>query len=585
MIRWRFVLTRFLIVLAVLVLLRWGMGPVAQYITVSSLEMATGSKVEVAKTQVGLFPPRLHLSDVSVADPRDNRQMRDVLRAKSIDLVMDGDAILHRRWVATEGVISGVEIGATRKTSSRNNRLEMLESAGSENSKSSLDRLIGVTTDRLKDETQALLVDLETVKCSKEIRTQWEAEYDRLVVRAKNLEEQIRGVRDEAQVVKNPLRDLPDLQRTLARARNARTELGSVHRALDSLPSRLQADLIRLEKAKQADLARVDGYLPDNLKTSGDVGIEMLGDAVREQIQQIKYYFESGRTLANYTVIAPESVRMRGTNHDLAPAPAPGLLVRHCEVNGILRADGNRYQMTGFLENLTPNPEMLKHPTRVGLRLVGPEIVRVEYVRDRRKNAKVDLLTLHWPEISAKPLQLGEDGGTSIEINGGQRELWVQVKAIGDQLEGRLVSKQTGVSLNLQTPDQYESTAAVQSLRESLSFVDRIEMDAKFSGNWRDLNLNLTSNLGQVLRRASEDAIARQVADSKQQLSAKIRQEHTNQALALQQWLGSRQNAAQSLLANAEKFIDEMGRKVQNEVGDADAYLGKLRGAIRGKLR
>ena len=307
--RWRFVLTRFLLALAVLVLLRWGMGPVAQYITVSSLEMATGSKVEVAKTQVGLFPPRLHLSDVSVADPRDNRQMRDVLRAKSIDLVMDGDAILHRRWVATEGVISGVEIGATRKTSSRNNRLEMLESAGSENSKSSLDRLIGVTTDRLKDETQALLVDLETVKCSKEIRTQWEAEYDRLVVRAKNLEEQIRGVRDEAQVVKNPLRDLPDLQRTLARARNARTELGSVHRALDSLPNRLQADLIRLEKAKQADLARVDGYVPDNLKTSGDVGIEMLGDAVREQIQQIKYYFESGRTLANYTVIAPESVR------------------------------------------------------------------------------------------------------------------------------------------------------------------------------------------------------------------------------------------------------------------------------------
>ena len=41
MMRWRFVLTRFLLALAVLVLLRWGMGPVAQYITVSSLE--TGS--------------------------------------------------------------------------------------------------------------------------------------------------------------------------------------------------------------------------------------------------------------------------------------------------------------------------------------------------------------------------------------------------------------------------------------------------------------------------------------------------------------------------------------------------------------
>ena len=110
-------------------------------------------------------------------------------------------------------------------------------------------------------------------------------------------------------------------------------------------------------------------------------------------------------------------------------------------------------------------------------------------------------------------------------------------------------------------------------------------MDARFSGTWQDLDLTLASNLGQALRRAAEDAIARQVADSKRQLAATIRQEHANQSLALQQWLASQQNDAQLLLANAEKFIEEMGRKIQNEVGDADAYLGKLRGAIRGKLR
>ena len=241
--------------------------------------------------------------------------------------------------------------------------------------------------------------------------------------------------------------------------------------------------------------------------------------------------------------------------------------------------------MKGFLENLTPDPEKLDKPTRVSLRLEGPEVVRAEYVRDRRKDAKVDLLTLHWPVINAEPLRIGKEGETSIQINGGQRELWVQIKTEGDQLEGRLVSKQTGVSLDLSTPAKFANSAAAESLRESLSFVDRIEMDAKFSGTWRDLDLRLSSNLGQVLRRAGEDAIAKQVADSKRQLAATIRQEHTNQSLALQQWLGSRQNEAQSLLANAEKFIDEMGRKVQNEVGDADAYLGKLRGAIRGKLR
>ena len=585
MIRWRFVLTRLLIVIAFLALLRWGMGPVAQYVTVHSVETATGSKVDIKDTQVGLFPPSIHFSDVRVADPRDGKEMQDSFRASSIKLVMDGEALLRRRWVANRGIISGIEIGAQRKTSGRLNRLEKVESGDNSSTGPSLDQLMGATTSRLRDETKAVLVNLETVKCSQQIRSQWEAEYKALVIRAKNLEEQIRGVRDEARVVQNPLRDLPELQRTLARARDARSELSSVHRAIDSLPSRLQADLVRLDQAKQTDLAKVDQYVPGELASSGDLGIEMLGDAVREQIQQIRSYMDSGRTLANYTVVAPESVRVRGVDHDLASHPSPGLLVRHCEVSGSLQADGRRYQMTGFLENLTPNPEKLDKPTRVSLRFAGPEVVRAEYVRDRRQDANVDLLTLHWPEIKAEPLRIGKDGETSIQINGGQRELWVQIKTEGNHLEGRLVSKQTGVSLDLTAPPKFADSVAAESLRQSLSFVDRIEMDARFSGTWRDLDLKLTSNLGQVLRRAGEDAIAGQVAESKRQMAATIRQEHANQSVALQQWLGSQQNKAQSLLANAEKFIDEMGRKVQSEVGDADAYLGKLRGAIRGKLR
>lgn len=583
MIRWRFVLTRILIVIAILGLLRWGLGPVAQYLTVRSLESVTGSKVEIAETKVGLFPPSIHFSEVQIADPRDKKEMRDAFQAASIDLVMDGEALLRRRWVAKEGTISGVEIGARRQTSGH---LSRLDTAATEGSKSSvLNHLAGVAAGRVTNEANKVLDDLETMKCSDELRSQWEAEYDRLALRAKNLEKQIRGVRDQARVVQNPLRDLPELQRTLAQARSVRSELNSVHRAIESLPIRLRADLVRLDQAKQIDLAKVDRYVTSDLSSTGDFGIEMLGEAVRNQIQQIRSYLDGGRKLANYTVVATESVRSRGIDHDLNPQPLPGLLVRRCKVTGVMRADGNQYTMTGILENLTPTPQLLAEPTRVGLRLEGPEVVRVEYVRDRRNDANVDLLTLHWPQMDAQSLRIGKEGETSIAISGGQRELWVQIRADGDQIEGRLVSKQTGVSLDFEAPEKFADSTAATSLRDSLSDVDRIEMDARFAGTWKNLDLNLTSNLGQVLRRASEDAIAQQIADSKKQLAATIQQKHAEQSIALQQWLGSRQNETKSLLANAEKYIDEMGRKVQDEVGDADAYLGKLRGAIRGKLR
>ena len=72
---------------------------------------------------------------------------------------------------------------------------------------------------------------------------------------------------------------------------------------------------------------------------------------------------------------------------------------------------------------------------------------------------------------------------------------------------------------------------------------------------------------------------------TKQQMAEKIQQVHLKQTLELRKWLSSRQGEARSLLASADKSIEEMSRKVIDEMGDADAYLGRLRTAIGGKLR
>ncbi len=528
MIRWRFVLTRLIIIVAVLVLLRWGLGPVANYVTIRGLEGATGAKVEIAKTRVGLFPPRVQYVDVRIADPRDDKEMRDAIRADSIDLVIDGDALLHRRWVARDGRITGLQIGARRETSGHIAGVD--EPADRSDGPSMLSRLLGATTDKLADQADAVVGELETVRRSKEIRGRWEKEYNDLVVRARNLEKQIRQVRDQARGIDNPLRDWPEFERTLAQARDARSELMSVHQALNTLPQRLQADLALLDEAKQIDIAKVDKFVPGDLSNTSEFGIDMMANAVRDQIQQIRSYLDGGRTLANYTVVAPErNTRIRGVDHDLDTVHRPEVMVRHCEVGGVMRADGNVYAMTGILENLTPTPGLLAEPTRARLRLEGPETLRVEYVRDRRNNADVDLLTLHWPQTDAKPIRLGNDDDAGISIDGGDRELWVQIRTEGEKIEGRLVSKQTDVHMDLSVDPKFADSAAAVSLRDSLAAVDRIEIDANFAGTWKDIDLKLNTNLGQILRRASQDAIDGQIRQSKQALAAKVEKAHMEQ--------------------------------------------------------
>jgi uncharacterized protein (TIGR03545 family) len=583
MIRWRFVLTRMMIVMVVIVLLRWGLGPVANYATIRGIESATGAKVEIGETRVGLFPPSIHYSDVHIADPRSDKELRDAVTADSIEFVLDGDALLNRRLIAREGRIQGIQIGAKRATSGHIASRD--EPVAEKSGPSMLSRLLGATTDRVANQADAIVDESETVLRGKEIRDRWELQYQDLIVRARSLEKKIRDVRDRARGIDNPLRDWPEFERTLADARDARSELLAVQQELNSLPQRLQVDLAQLNEAKQIDIAKVDKFVPGDLSGTSEFGVAIMAEAVRKQIQQVRAYVDGGRAIAGITFVAPEQSRIRGYYHDLEPLHRPQVMIRRCEVSGVLRADGDVYTMTGVVENATPTPELLAEPTRTRLSLEGPETLRVEFVRDRRGTSDIDRLTVHWPTMDAESIRLGDDQNTGIAVEGGERELWVQMRTEGDQIEGRLVSKQTGVRMELNVDPKLAQSAAVASLRDSLSTVDRIEVDARFAGTWKNIDLELNTNLNQIMRRATRDAIDGQLRQTRELMTTKINKIHAEQTAELRDWLGKQQGEALSLLANADKSIEEMSAKVFDEVGTADKYLGKLRGAIQGKLR
>ena len=589
MIRWRYVITRLAIVAVVLLLIAFGLGPVAGYVTAKSLEEATGAKVEIGHTTVGLFPPTVQYNDFRVADPRDDKEMKDAFRAESIELEIDGSALLRRRWVANTGRITGIQVG-TKRESSGHLAEDYVHEVDAEDSAGMLGTFLSGATDQLGDHADAVIGGLETVRRSKEIRARWESEYDNLVKQARGLELEIREIRDSAKEIDNPLRDWQILDRTLARASATRSELNIVRNKINTLPDQMQEDLASLQRAKQMDMDKIDQYVPGSLSQSDNFGVDLMAKAVREQIATVRGYLDGGRAIADYTVVAPENERARGVDYDLLGVRRrPDIMVRHCEVSGLLRSDNNAYVMTGIVENLTPSPERLAEPTRTRLRLEGPEVIRVELVSDRRQGADVDTLTLHWPQTDADPMHLGNPRDAGISIMGGQRELWVQLQSRGEHIEGRFVSRQDGLKMKLEVDSKYKESPAAISLGQSLAAVDKIEVEANFAGTWRDLSMQLNTNIGQIFKNAAREAVVGQMEASKRQLATKIEEAHLREALALRDWMGTRQTEAQTLLASADESIKEMRSRVVKEVGEADAYLGKhmgkLRSAIEGRLR
>lgn len=585
MIRWRFVVTRLFIILAVLLLVRLGMGPVARYVTVKGLQSTTGSKVEIGSAQVGLFPPSVRYEHFRVADPRDDKALRDAFRADSIELSLDGEAMLHRRWVARDGKITGLQIGASREESGH---LESPPSASDIQPRgtSALSNMLGGMSDQLKAQAQETLNGLETVRRSEEIKSRWERDYNDLVTRAKSLEGRVREFRDQVRGVDNPLRDWPNLDRTFTLASEARAELKAVRASIDQLPGRFQADLISLDQAKQVDLDRIDQYVPGNLADSKNFGVDLISEAVHQQIASIREYWEGGRKIADYTIVAPESFRDRGVDIDLlGDNRQPGILVKRCEVSGMMRADGNAYSLTGVVENMTPSPELLTDPLRARLQLDGPQVVRVDYVRDRRGETDVDRLTLQWPQSDAPEFALGTDKDAMVSMVGGKREVWVQLRSEGDQIQGRFVSKQTGVRLGLDVDSKYESLPATMALRDSLAAVDTVEIDAGFNGTWDELQMDMNTNLGQILQRATSDAVNSQLAASKKEMTERINRAHLDQQMKLRDWFAKQQGEARTLLASADGLVEELSKKVLGDVDSAEVTVGRLQQFFESKLR
>ncbi|TWT95696.1 TIGR03545 family protein [Neorhodopirellula pilleata] len=584
MIRWRFILTRLIVLAAVLMLLRWGLGPMAGFITIAGLESSTGAKAEIGKARVDLFPPRIHYSDIRIADPRDGKEFRDAFVADSIDLVIDGDALLRRRWVISQGRISGLQIGTSRTESGHYE--DVIDESETSTGDSMIDKLLADAADGLSDRAEAIGKNLETVQVGDDIRRKWKAEYETLVQRARDLEDRVRKIRDTAKGIDNPLRDWPQLERTLAEARQAREDLIVVRQAMEQLPDQMRADLQRLDQARQADLAKVDEYVPGDLAESKNFGVDLITAEVRRSLAQLRSYLDNGRTLANYTVVAPDVERIRGEDYDfLGRNRRPEMLIRECEVSGLMRASGKSYTLTGVVENMTPQPELLDNPTRARLLLEGPETVQVDYSRDRRDGESLDRLTLHWPQMKADSMRLGDRDKAAVAISGGQREVWVQLDSRGEKVQGRLVSKQIGVNMRLDIAGKAGNSALVMTMNQSLAGVDTIEVDAAFAGDWRDMDLQLNTNLGRVFNEAASGAIAKQLEVSKAKLAAKVEQTHREQLLELREFMSKQQTEAQGLLAKADQSIEEMSQKVLAEVGDADSYLGKLRTSFGKSLR
>ena len=186
MIRWRYLLTRVLIVVLIIVLARWALGPAARYATIESIQAATGGRVDIAQAHVDLWPPRLYYENVQIADP--SKSHEDAVRADLIDIQLKPEALLRRQWVIEKARITGINLNEERSTTGRLAKTKGSSGAGFS------DKLAELIESQAKAKAGEFKDSLETIQVSDAIRNRWKAEYVALSQRAAGLETAVREV-------------------------------------------------------------------------------------------------------------------------------------------------------------------------------------------------------------------------------------------------------------------------------------------------------------------------------------------------------------------------------------------------------
>ncbi|MEO2048238.1 MAG: TIGR03545 family protein [Pirellulales bacterium] len=558
--RWKYVLPRLAIVLTIILSTYFGLDPLLHWAIVAGGESAVGAKFELASLRSSLAQGKLELGSLQIANPRS--PWRNLLQAEGGLLQIDSQALLNRRLVISEGSLHGLEWNTERSTSgalieqntnSADNRDPSAKGAPwLESGRQMGADWFGDVRARLE---QDLVGQLETPRVVQDLQDRWPPQVAEMRNRIDSLRAQSEQLQGQLKAAKkNPLRSLEQLQQLAQPIQDMQQQLLAVQQQLNQWPEQAKLDRQAMEVARTHD----QQFLRESLHVDGldgqQLSDQLLGPLVAERLQTILRWVHTVRSLAPNRAIRVESDSVRGVNvHYLGPQPQPRIHLRQLALSGSVRLGATSTDWIGKLTDVSNQPALLNHPTRLHMQGVGPMPFQVDLSLDRTGTLARDEITIECPNLPLPSSTLG--GGTlTMQLLPGKTGLQLHLTLTEDQLAGQIVLMQPSVQIQrLNRSTSTEKPAMVklaQLVEQSLAQIEQLETTIKLSGTLDQPQWKIESNLGPQIAQGTNRAL--------QQLLQQ-------QVIALQESIGKQ---AQQRLTQLAEQREKAQRKLLARLGE-----------------
>jgi uncharacterized protein (TIGR03545 family) len=558
-IRWSYVAPRLAAIGLLLAAVYFGLDPALRQALILGGQAALGAKVEVGELRTEWRGGRLRLSGIAAANP--SKPMRNLLQAESLEIEVDGAALLRKRLVIREGLATGLCFDGPRAVSgaldeapppsadAEPSRLEPWIAAAADYGAAWID---GVG-DRVQDDFTA---ELKSPQAADELEQRWLAAVRDLEQRSDAMQQQGRQLEREFKTLKdfkaNPLRaldKLPQLQTQLTSAVNDAARLAA---EVKRLPAQADGDRQTLDAARRHDEAQLRRKLQVDVLDGEQLTAYLLGEAAESYLGTAIDWMLLARRIVPSNKVARTARGQRGFEVRFLRQPRPDMLLERLRVEGVARLGGQPLVLTGEIRDVASQPHWHDQPASLHVTGSGAFPLTATVTMDRRRNEPVDVLHLECPQLALSERRLGKSNKLAVTIPASSARLVADVRVEGDRLAGTIALEQSEIALSAATGGVRDADLA-QALAASLAEIDGFGARVTLEGTLHRPRWKLASDLGPQVASGVQRAVGGYLAARRDRLAAKVRGELDERLAKLE----ARRKAAE------ERLLAKLGENQQ----------------------
>ena len=546
--RWQTIVPRLMLVALALLAVQYVLGLLARSIVLRSGEPAVAARVQSSRAHVSLLKRQLVLDDLRIESV--DQPSRALVEIDRCALAFAAKPLLYKQAVVDHGTVTGVRFGDLRFHADSPNRAGM-------NSASSARWLGNDAAEKAGEWLQRvgrlfendLVTQLESVRRTEELCTRWPRESAAIQERCNELKQRAATLQSDVQAAQaNPLRHvefLNDLPDTVAALDKDFAQLAADSQTfLDSF----EADRRAIVASRTRDASLVSHELRLEPIDAGALTAYLLREEVDTPLNEVIGWLRGIRHAvpANASCSCQPS---RGANVVFAGCrPSPSLLIRDLRLQGDARIGGQAVELLGILTDFTSAPARHPKPIRLRLKSIGSTPLTLQATIDRTTPVPRDELLVDCGGIVLPKIDLGQNDQLGMSLEPSVGSLSISVSVQGEDLAGdiQLVQKQVQMTPALGGELRHAPLAA--PLKETLGKLESLAMRVSLSGTLQEPKYTLWSNLGPAVAEGMERALKH-----------------------------SADQHARSLLARAQKLVDERLAGIERQAAEQHAQVAALR--------